>query len=399
VIKLASRHALIALAGSVLALGGNILPAHAATGGWRVDTTFAIRDSANLFTSVSAVSPSDAWATGLVGTASGNSLPQILIRHWTGKAWRPATPPAKIARKWARQDAILSVVGAASARSVWVFGGVEGHYLRLDGGRWSLGRLPDLGSAKSGRLVLIDAVTVFSSSNVWAFGEHNAVSKSLAESAPYAAHYNGHKWVRVTVPGSGTMMAVGAASSSDMWAIEGGLSAFGVPISSGPTPPVVLHWTTSNGWQKASPQPALPESDQLSSVVAGPNGDVWIGGSATNRAKGTTPLAAEWNGTSWSVKRLPMRATSADWLLGAMTPDGTGGIWGLVQARSGAAAQIWRLHRSRWSRVSPAFGKRRWTLEALAQVPRTHSVWAVGAVLVGKSNANGLIAVDGPLPR
>src|SRR5262249_49915468 len=36
-----------------------------------------------------------------------------------------------------------------------------------------------------------------------------------------------------------------------------------------------------------------------------------------NKARGTTPLAAEWNGTSWSVKDLPMRATSEDWLLDA----------------------------------------------------------------------------------
>ena len=62
-----------------------------------------------------------------------------------------------------------------------------------------------------------------------------------------------------------------------------------------------------------------------------------------NKARGTTPLAAEWNGTSWSVKDLPMRATSEDWLLDAMTPDGTGGIWALAQAGVDGKERIWHL--------------------------------------------------------
>jgi hypothetical protein len=402
VIKVASRRAAVVLAGSALALAGGLVPAQAATSGWRIDATYAIRGSSNLLTDVAAVSPSDAWATGIVGKNSGSSL-QTLIEHWTGKAWRPVTLPAKIARKWAQQDTILPALGAVSASKIWVFGGFEGGYLRLNGGRWSIGQLPGGGSATSGGLVLIDAVKVFSSNNVWAFGEWSSPSSTLETSAPYAAHYTGRKWVQVPVPGSGTITAVAAASSNGMWAIEGGLSYFGTSISSGPTPPVVIHWTPSAGWQDdASQQPPLMASDQLSSVVAEPNGDVWFGGSAHNKKKGTTPLAAEWNGSAWSVKDLPTRATSADWDLDAMTPDGSGGIWALAQASSGQTAQIWRLHRGSWSRVSPAFGKRRWTLFALALVPHTRSVWAVGAVLIGKASsgtADGLIAVDGSPSR
>jgi hypothetical protein len=399
-IKLASRRAAIVLAGSALALAGGLVPAQAATSGWRIDATYAIRGSSNIFTDVAAVSPSDAWVTGLIGT-SGSSAPQTLIKHWTGKAWRPVTLPAKIARKWAQQDAILPVVGAVSARNAWVFGGFDGGYLRLDGSRWSLGQLPGGGSATSGAFVLIDAVKVFSSNNVWAFGEWSSPSSSLQTSAPYAAHYTGGKWVQVAVPGSGTITAVAATPSGDMWAVEGGLSVFGVAFSSGPTPPVVLQWKAGS-WREASKQPSLRSTDQLSSAAAEPNGDVWFGGSANNKKKGTTPLAAEWNGSTWSVKDLPTRATSADWNLGAMTQDGSGGIWALAEASSGQTAQIWRLQRGSWSHVSAAFGKRRWTLLALALVPRTRSVWGVGAVLVGKSSsgtADGLIAVDGSLPR
>jgi hypothetical protein len=165
-------------------------------------------------------------------------------------------------------------------------------------------------------------------------------------------------------------------------------------------PPVVLQWTASTGWQDAATQPpSLTAADQLVSAVAEPGGDVWFGGSANNSANGTSPLTAEWNGSIWSVKQLPGKASSATWALGAMAPDGTGGIWALAENGNNGAEHIWHLHGASWSQVKPAFGKHQWALLALALVPRTHSVWAVGAQEAGKSGANGFIAVDGPLPR
>ena len=257
------------------------------------------------------------------------------------------------------------------------------------------------GGVTSGAGVFIDAVKVFSKTNVWAFGAELSVSGSQPVATPYAARYNGHRWVPVSVPGSGAIAAVSAVSSKEMWAVEGGMSFLGNSISPGPNPSVVLHWKPGTGWQDAPVRPSLAAGDQLTSVVAEPNGDVWFGGSAKNKANGTTPLAAEWHGNtrSWSVSDLPMRATSANWSLVAMTPDGTGGIWALAQDSNATTARVWHLHGASWSQASPAFGKRPWILEALTLVPGTHSVWAVGAVKVGKSGAAGLIAVDGPLPR
>ncbi len=398
-IKLASRGAAVVVAGSALALAGSLLPAQAATSGWRIDATYAVSGSANIYTSVSAMGPADAWATGLLGKTKGNSPPQVVIRHWTGKTWRLVKLPAKVARAWAKTDPFFSQVGVVSASNLWVFGGLGGSYLRLSDGKWTIERLPGGGSVTSGALVQIDAVKVFSGTNAWAFGERDSLSGSQEVSAPYAAHYNGHKWSRVSVPGSGAITAVGATSSAEIWAVEGGLTELGEPISSGPTPPVVLQWTATSGWQNAADQPSLAASDQLTSVVAEPDGDVWLGGSAKNKAKGTTPLAADWNGTNWSVSDLPMKASKTDWQLTAMTPDGSGGVWAIAQAGTGPSGRIWHFSGTRWSQVSPAFGKRGWALEALALVPGTHSVWGVGAVEVGKSGADGLIAVDGPLPR
>ncbi|HEY2076649.1 MAG TPA: hypothetical protein VGH53_09945 [Streptosporangiaceae bacterium] len=396
----ASRRVAIVLAGSALMLGVGLVPAQAATSGWRVEAKVAFRGSQTVLVSVAAVSPSDAWAAGFSAKGSGHPLLRTVIRRWTGKTWRPVTLPAKISTAFAKEGTIDSQLGAASAKSVWFFGGVEGGYLRLNGGRWSLGRLP--GAGPKSALVDIHAVKVFSGTNVWAFGERDTLSVTQIIAKPYVAHYNGRQWVRVTVPGpasgSTAITAAGAVSSGDIWAVEGGPTLNGTSTSAA-TVPVLLHWTASTGWQDAAQQPQLRAGDQLTSAVVEPNGNAWFGGSAENTAKGTTPLTAEWNGTSWSVKDLPMRATSTNWQLDVMTPDGTGGIWALARAGIGAKERIWHLRGATWSIVSPALGKRRWVLEGLALVPRTHSVWAVGVVQAGKSGADGPIAVDGRLPR
>jgi hypothetical protein len=417
VIKLALRGAAIVAAGSALALAGGLVPAQAATSGWRINATVAVSGSETLFTNVTASSASDAWAVGFSSKDKGNSESPAVIRRWTGKAWRAATLPGTVARTWARADTLDSPVGAASARNVWVFGSLNGSYLQLSGGRWSIGQLP----GASGALIDIDAVKVFSSTDVWALGLRESVSSS-GSVEPYAAQYSGHKWSTVTVPGSGAITAVAAVSAKNIWAVESadtsGLLASvearparaASPAarsaaarlraaSSTATAPVVVQWTGS-GWQDAAKQPTLAATDQLVSAVAEPGGDVWFGGSAKNSAKGTSPLTAEWNGTAWSVKDLPGKASSADWEIGSMAPDGTGGIWALVANTTSGAGRIWHLHGTAWSQARPAFGKHAWVLEAVAVVPGTHSAWAVGAVQGrSKSSVNGLIAVDGSLPR
>ena len=235
-IKLASRGAALVLAGSALALAGNILPAYAATNGWRVEATVAVRGSISALTSVTAVSPSDAWATGLSVKDNGNpNAPwQTLIRHWTGKTWRAVTLPAKIAKVWTRQGPFADRIGASSPGNVWLFGGLAGAYLRLDGSRWSSGWLPGA-SKKPGAQIEIDAVEVFSRTDAWAFGLRGV-------STPYAARYNGRKWVRVTVPraasGGGAIDAAAAVSPDNMWAVEYGGRGL---RSSATAVPVVLH--------------------------------------------------------------------------------------------------------------------------------------------------------------
>ena len=399
-IKLASRRAAFVLSGSAVALVAGTLPAQAATTGWRVDATFSVHASASVLTSVDAVSGGDAWAVGFTAKDTGSAAPQSVIRHWAGKTWKAVTLPAKTAKAWAKEEPVFSVVGASSPKDVWIFGGFSGGYLRLNGKRWSTGHLPG-SSAASGALVEITAVKVFSSGNVWAFGTRAKFSANKDTPLPYAAHYNGSKWstAKVPVPTSdgGVIAGVSAVSSHQMWAIENTEieTSGSAPVAG---PPVVLAWTAATGWQDAAEQPTLAAGDELSSVTAGPGGDIWFGGSARNSAKGTTPLAAEWNGTTWSIAALPAGASSADWELGQMAPDGSGGIWAVVNADNRGSERLWHLSGTTWSQVTPNFGQHTWLLEALAWVPHTRSVWGAGASKRG-SGADGLIAIDGPTPR
>jgi hypothetical protein len=394
-----SRCAAVIVSGSALALAGAMLPARAASTGWRISATYSVKASTNVLTSVDAVSQGDAWEVGLaVKNNSNTASPQTVIRHWGGKRWSAVTLPATVAKAWRKQEPLFSFVGASSPKDVWIFGSFAGGYLRLNGTHWTTGKLPG-NSRTSGAFVSIDATRVFSSSNVWAFGSIEKTTATQDTTTPYAAHFNGHKWSRQTVPGTSAITAISVVSASSIWALEG-TAGFGTNpgSSTGPAQPIVLHWTATSGWQQAAQQPTLPAGGQLTSLAAGPAGSLIAGGSAPNAAKGTTPLTAKWNGSTWSVASLPGAATSADWGVATMVADGTGGLWATASAANRGTERLWHLHGSTWSQVSPAFGKHAWVLIGLALVPHTHSVWAVGALKHG-SSADGLIAIDGPTPR
>lgn len=108
---------------------------------------------------------------------------------------------------------------------------------------------------------------------------------------------------------------------------------------------------------KPAQQPKVAATDQLASALREPGGQVWFGGSADNSAKGTSSLTAEWNGTSWAVKDRPGKASSADWQLASIAPDGTGGIRALAMNKTSGAERIWHLHGTTWPQARPAFGK------------------------------------------
>jgi hypothetical protein len=391
-----SRGSALVLAGGALALTGAILPAQAATStGWRVNATVSVRGNATIFTGIDAVSARDAWASGLSAPTKGDAVPQALIRHWNGRSWAAVTLPAKLARAWAKAEGFEGQIGATSPSDVWIVGAFDGAYLRLNGKHWSAGKLPG-NNESAGILVDITTVRVFSSSDVWAFGARTNIGGTTETTTPYSAHFNGKAWKISTMPaGLAGVVTAASGSSRSIWAVAGTESG---PITGpfgGAAKAEVLHWTSAAGWTEPA-QPVLPAGAELGSVLTESNGTVLAGGSEKNSHKGTTPLAATWNGKTWAVRVLP-DSSSAKWTLTSLAADGRG-AWAIAYASNRESSQLWRLSGSSWSNVKPAFGKHAFALVQLAAVPGTSSDWAAGALKEG-NGALAMIAVAGPTPR
>jgi hypothetical protein len=401
VIKLSSRRAAIVLSGSAIVLTAAMLPAQAATSGWRINTELAVRGNVNIFFGVDAVSGHDPWATG-ISQSRKNFATKAVLRHWTATGWHAVTLPAGLAKRWNSSFPLFTPLAASSARDVWVFNSLlhGATYLHLSGARWSIGRLSG-GSTTGGDSIQVTAAEDFGKANAWAFGSKVNLASPTPVPVPYAAHFNGRRWTGQTLPGKGEITAVSAVSASSVWAVVGRPGPLSYPFIGRSTRPLVLHWTTTTGWQHAAVQPVLPSGANLTSVVAKPDGTVWVGGSVKNGAKGTTAFAAKWTtaASAWTLDRLG-GASSGKWDLADMVPDGRGGIFGLAVAlhAKGESERMWQLSGSTWSRVTVNFGKHVWLLTQLVAVPGTTSAWGVGAIKIGKSE-DGIIAIDGPTPR
>jgi hypothetical protein len=395
--RLSSRRVAVALSAgaTVLAVGAAALPAQAAAiPGWRINTTLQARNRIAEFLSVDAVSARDAWSAGITAIRNGASF-QGLIRHWNGKSWTAVALPAKVAAAWNKAEPADAQVGASSPSNVWILGGtVSPVYLRLNGTRWSVGHLPGP-SASSGKLLEVNAIRVFSKSNVWAFGGIDNYAAAQPTVAPYAAHFNGRRWSVTAVPGDSAITAASAASSGSIWAVAGtgeGITA----VAGGPVgKQLVLHWGPKGGWQEVA-QPVLPAGGELAGVTL-EAGHVVVAGTVPNGRKGRSPLLVTWNGKAWSAPSVA-GASPTKWSIAGLAADGRGGIWVTGLRESGNPGKLWHVVAGKWAAVQPAFGKHAWFLAQIATVPHTDSVWGAGALKAGKS-AVGLMALAGPTPR
>lgn len=135
--------------------------------------------------SVSAISPTDAWAVGnyCSQNCDGDGLTQrysALAMNWNGSAWSVVPTPLPATTRVIG----LSAVSGVSAKDVWAVGGT--HTLSWDGTAWSTVTNPDSSNAS----VSLSAVAAGSSTDVWAVGDN-------FKSEPYKAidlNWNGTAW-------------------------------------------------------------------------------------------------------------------------------------------------------------------------------------------------------------
>jgi hypothetical protein len=231
-------------------------------------------------TSVSADSPADAWAVGAVaGKTRPNST--TLALHWDGTAWvRVPTPGPKPASQGS-----LDGVSADSPSDAWAVGfyfpgqRVQSLALHWDGTSWQRVPIPNPSSTYTS----LNGVSADSPDDAWAVGSYitDHMQKGLV------LHWNGTSWKQVPVsPGSGSALtSVSADSPSDAWA-----------VGSGPGGNLMLHWNGTNWTKVGSPDPGGYALIQSVSALS-PSAAWAVGCVCRNKSERT--LVLHWNGTSW----------------------------------------------------------------------------------------------------
>jgi hypothetical protein len=235
--------------------------------------------------SVSADSPSDAWAVGAASAgAPGNSV--MLALRWAGTSWQRVPTPSPAAS--AGGD--LVSVSADSPSDAWAVGSyfpgkkLESLALHWNGVSWRRVPIPIPGS---GTFNDLQSVTAVSPTDAWAVGGYFTGHIETAE----VLHWNGASWKQMSLPNPGddsVLTGISAASATNVWATGGNLPGN-----------LMLHWN-GTGWSKvASPDPLNAASLSAVSTVSG--SDAWAAGCVCTDSKAPDhTLLLHWDGKSWA---------------------------------------------------------------------------------------------------
>ena len=342
-----------------------------ACGSWKAVTSPNAGDGAELM-SLTALSSNDVWS---VGDFDAMGHRHTLTEHWNGKSWQIVSSPD--GQKISNQ---LYGVAAVSAKDVWAVGfyhkdlsSTSTLIEHWDGIRWSIIASPNTSSP----INFLNAVTVVSTSDVWAVGTHEdsingggAVFHSLIE------HWDGTQWSIVASPdpgnGGNTLASVAATASNNVWAVGSHTS------NSGPQQSLIERWNGSTWTVVSSPNAGAFSS--LESVNALSAKDIWAVGSQSTGNNNNT-LIEHWNGSQWIIVASPNKQLPYNVLYG-VTAIATNNVWvaGLAGTNIGDyKALLAHWNGSKWSIVaSPNPGKFANFLNGIASAPQTQQIWTVG---------------------
>jgi len=359
--------------------------------GWSIvkspDASNASPFGGDQLTAVAAVSATDIWAVGYIGTPSPSftsqgqpqsSAVQTLTEHWNGVAWSIVNAPDVAARDGVEPWDVLTSIAAVSTDDVWAVGVTEwpitydsGSVVAAqplvehwNGSYWAILTLPDpeagppdwtltqgatqpANAPPVGSSALL-GVTAESAQDVWVVGGY-VTDTGVTDSAPSAwqtltEHWNGTSWSIVQAPdatlpepltdGSNQpddlLTAAAEAPGGDLWAIGGAMPGSALTLQLG----LAFGTSSFTGWHLV---PSLAVT-----AVSYRAGYQSSGSGATSFAPGTSPLAGvvtlgatdawavgavilHWDGVSWQ----PMYTVNGepfDYLSG-VAAAGSGGLW------------------------------------------------------------------------
>lgn len=365
-----------------------------ACGEWSVVSSPNVSADINQLYAVAGVNARDIWAVGqycATGCGTFDEIDRTLIEHWNGKAWVVVPSP-----NIGDGSNTLNSVAVISPTEAWAVGLVwnttTNHWntlaLRWNGSQWSIAPTPNPGTANK----YLNVVTATSTKDVWAFGGYRQGTQFRA----WAIHWNGLTWTDAGVinPSETYNVFYGATeiSPNDIWAV--GTYCADAECASGTN--LTEHWNGST-WSVV-PNPVVSNNLQLTRVSGSTKNDVWaIGDNCTDPdCNGFDNYLEHWNGTAWSLATTPDPATNgAYWGVLGISPvnayivgsraNGDGTWSNLVFHWDGAA----------WSDISvPSEGAFDNDLRG-AVAFGSNSVWVVGDFDSGSGERTQVLHYDG----
>jgi len=225
---------------------------------------------------------------------------------------------------------------------------------------------------------VLNGVAVRSSTDAWAVGNFTGPDPDDDGLNMLTEHWNGTAWSQVPTPAvphlDESLLAVGASSASDAWAVgfEKGVGAAG-------RFPLAAHWNGSSWTIVPTPTQTGGSKSTLNGVVDLSPTNAW----AVGRSRSATALVEHWNGTAWSIVPVPTPAGAATSQLAAISALSPTNIWavGSVVNIVNTAVQnrtlVEHWNGSAWS-IVPARNATTSNLLTGVTAVAANNVWAVG---------------------
>lgn len=242
--------------------------------------------------SVSAVSPSDAWAVG--ASWSGAHHYSTLVEHWAGHRWEIIPSPTITQMPQTTRATIPPPEGSGPLRATV--------YSVEPFDNW------------------LASVSAVSSADAWAAG---AFYFSGAY-RPLVEHWDGTRWTIDSPPGTGTVSSIVALASGDVW-------AFGTKQSPGGQQAVI--WHLSGGTWGVVRTPRVANSQFTDGFVSS-SSDVW----AVGQKGFAAPLLEHWDGAQWREIPAGVSGSEPSFLLGSTLIPGSRGFFTVGVRGSGSRA-------------------------------------------------------------
>lgn len=248
---------------------------------------------------VAAASADDAWAVGSYATSNAPNFPRrTLILHWNGSTWRrvPSPDPG------GRRDHRLTSVTVISPTDAWA----AGYYfedrrhirqplmLHWNGESWRQFPLPSVGPSLG---MYLFGVTATSARNAWAAG-YIALTTDLTVEKSLILHWNGHRWDREPTPnpnptGDNQLQGVAGTSARNAWAVG---FTLGGPVG------LMLHWNGHHWSQVPCPNPGTGagSAEEVLGIATTSAGSAWaVGWYRGDNTDGDKALILHWDGHTW----------------------------------------------------------------------------------------------------